>query len=134
MVNRRGMRLHAEISPGELFDKISILEIKKARIQDEEKLCNIEMELGLLKGVWSENVPSSPKLSTLYDEIKIVNERLWDIEDDIRRCERNNDFSEEFIRLARSVYLTNDRRSSIKRAINELLGARIMEEKSYEPY
>jgi hypothetical protein len=128
------MKIYAEISPGELFDKIVILEIKKARIRDGEKLRNIEVELDLLKGIWSENIPSSPKLNTLYKEMKTVNERLWDIEDDVRRCERNNDFGEEFIRLARSVYLTNDRRSAIKREISELLGARIMEEKSYEPY
>jgi hypothetical protein len=134
LIKRRGMKVYAEISPGELFDKITILEIKKSRIRDEEKLRNIGVELDLLKGVWSENIPSSPKLSTLYNEIRAVNERLWDIEDDIRRCERNKDFGEEFIGLARSVYLTNDRRSTIKRSINELLGARIMEEKSYEPY
>ena len=128
------MKITAEISPGELFDKITILEIKKARFRDKEKLRNVEVELDLLKGVWSENVPSSPELDRLYNELKTVNERLWDIEDDIRRCERSNDFGEAFIGLARSVYRMNDRRSSIKRAINELLGGRIMEEKSYEPY
>lgn len=128
------MKINAEISPGELFDKIAILEIKKVRIGDKEKLRHVEVELGLLEGVRAENIPSSPKLSTLYNEIKSVNERLWDIEDDIRRCERNNDFGEDFIGLARSVYLNNDLRSSIKRSINELLGSRIMEEKSYEPY
>jgi len=128
------MKITAEVSPGELFDKITILEIKRARFRDKEKLRHVEVELDLLKGVWSENVPSSPELGTLYNELKTVNERLWDIEDDIRRCERNNDFSEAFIGLARSVYHMNDRRSSIKRAINELLGSRIMEEKSYEPY
>ena len=128
------MKITAEISPGELFDKITILEIKKARFRDKEKLRNVEVELDLLKGVWSKHVPSSPELSTSYNELKTVNERLWDIEDDIRRCERNNDFGEAFIGLARSVYRMNDRRSSVKRAINELLGGRIMEEKSYEPY
>ncbi|MFO7598289.1 MAG: DUF6165 family protein [Candidatus Desulfacyla sp.] len=128
------MKITAEISPGELFDKITILEIKKARIRDEEKLRNIELELDLLRGVWSDNIPPSPKLRALYNQIKVLNERLWDIEDDIRRCERNSDFKEEFVRLARSVYLTNDKRSSIKREINKLLGSRIMEEKSYEAY
>ena len=128
------MKIFAEISPGELFDKISILEIKKARIRDKEKLRNIELELDLLKSAGSGSIPSSPRLTELFNEIKAVNERLWEIEDDIRRCERNNDFGEEFIRLARSVYHTNDRRSAIKRGINELLGARIKEEKSYAPY
>ena len=128
------MKITAEISPGELFDKISILEIKRARFENKEKLRNVKVELDLLKGVWSENVPSSTELDRLYNELKTVNERLWDIEDDIRRCERSNDFGEAFIGLARSVYRMNDRRSSIKRAINELLGGRIMEEKSYEPY
>ena len=128
------MKITAGISPGELFDKISILEIKRARFENKEKLRNVKVELDLLKGVWSENVPSSTELDRLYNELKTVNERLWDIEDDIRRCERSNDFGEAFIGLARSVYRMNDRRSSIKRAINELLGGRIMEEKSYEPY
>jgi len=128
------MKVCAEISPGELFDKIAILEIKKARIQDVEKLRHIETELDLLKEAMFRQIPASAALSSLYREIKGVNECLWEIEDAIRRCERNKDFGQDFVRLARSVYLTNDRRSRIKREINERLGARIMEEKAYEPY
>jgi len=128
------MKIYAEISPGELLDKISILEIKKERILNKEKLSNIEVELDLLRDIYHQNIPSSPSLSKLYNEIITVNRQLWDIEDDIRRCERNSDFGDAFIRLARSVYRTNDKRSRIKRAINEFLGAHILEEKSYEPY
>ncbi|MCD6305112.1 MAG: hypothetical protein J7M32_02345 [Deltaproteobacteria bacterium] len=128
------MKICAEISPGELFDKIAILEIKKARIRDLEKLRHIETELDLLKEARSRQIPASAALGSLYREIKEVNERLWEIEDAIRRCERNKEFGEDFVRLARSVYLTNDRRSRIKKEINERLGARIVEEKSYEPY
>ncbi|MBW1783333.1 MAG: hypothetical protein JRL30_21650 [Deltaproteobacteria bacterium] len=128
------MKIYAEISPGELFDKMSILEIKRARIRNEEKLRNIELELDLLKATYDETISTSPRLVALYNEIKTVNERLWEIEDDIRRCERHRDFGEAFIRLARSVYHTNDKRAAIKRGINELLGARIMEEKSYASY
>ena len=128
------MKICAEISPGELFDKIAILEIKKARIRDLEKLRHIKTELDLLKEAKSRQIPASAALGSLYREIKEVNERLWEIEDAIRRCERNKEFGEDFVRLARSVYLTNDRRSRIKKEINERLGARIVEEKSYEPY
>lgn len=127
------MRLYAEVSPGELLDKISILEIKRERIRDEHKLNHIQLELDVLKEVWS-HLPPSSRLSRLYHELKTLNEKLWDIEDGIRSCERRRVFDDKFVDLARSVYQTNDRRSAVKRGINELLGARIMEEKSYEPY
>lgn len=128
------MRLYAEVSPGELLDKISILEIKRERIRDEHKLNHIQLELDVLKEVWSNHLPPSSRLSRLYHELKTLNEKLWDIEDGIRSCERRRVFDDKFVDLARSVYQTNDRRSAVKRGINELLGARIMEEKSYEPY
>ncbi|MCF8083036.1 MAG: DUF6165 family protein [Deltaproteobacteria bacterium] len=128
------MRLYAEVSPGELLDKISILEIKRERIRDEHKLNHIQLELDVLKEVWSNHLPPSSRLSHLYHELKALNEKLWDIEDGIRSCERRRVFDDKFVDLARSVYQTNDRRSAVKRGINELLGARIMEEKSYEPY
>lgn len=122
------------IAPGELFDKISILEIKSERIADPEKLANVRLELELLRRRRDEAVPSSDGLLELYRELKSVNEALWMIEDDIRDCERNKDFGDRFVELARSVYLTNDKRAALKKQINQDLGSRIVEEKSYSDY
>jgi tetratricopeptide (TPR) repeat protein len=120
-----------EVAPGELLDKIAILEIKNARIADAGKLRNVQVELAELTALRSEALKISPELSELVAELKAVNERLWQIEDDIRLCERDQDFGPRFIELARSVYRENDRRAALKRAINELLGSRLIEEKSY---
>ena len=124
------MRILTPVSLGELYDKISILEIKKDHIKDEEKLKNIDFELSELLSV-SKNYPIE---SDLYIRLKRVNLSLWDIEDKIRIKEKNKKFDEWFINLARSVYFTNDERSDIKKEINQLYGSQIVEEKSYEKY
>ena len=123
-----------EISPGELVDKITILEIKAERIGDPSKLDNIHYELGKLTTVRDDNLPASVQLGRLTTDLRAVNARLWDIEDEIRDCERRAKFETRFIELARAVYRTNDQRSAIKGRINRLLGARMVEEKSYAPY
>lgn len=122
------------IAPGELIDKITILRIKSERISDEAKLKNIRTELDILQKTQAEEVPQSAEMTRLEGELKTVNEALWDIEDDIRDCERAKDFGEEFIRLARAVYITNDKRAALKKEINLLLGSTIVEEKSYAKY
>jgi hypothetical protein len=126
--------VRVDISPGELIDKITILEIKAARIADGGKRGNVERELALLLAAKRRHLPPSPELDRLAGELKRLNEALWAIEDDIRRLERDGDFGEAFVRLARSVYRTNDERSAVKRRINELLGSAIVEEKSYTSY
>jgi hypothetical protein len=123
-----------EISPGEMIDKITILLIKSERIKDEVQLANVRHELGVLSEKMDKDIPRSPNLDVLVSELKSVNEALWGIEDDIRDCERAEEYSQLFIDLARSVYITNDKRADLKRDINLLLGSRIMEEKSYKPY
>ena len=126
--------LSIEISPGELIDKITILEIKRARMTDAEKLENVEREWTTLTAARDGAVKQSAELDRLALELKRVNESLWEIEDDIRDCERRKDFGKKFVALARGVYKNNDRRSEIKRAINKLLGSRLSEEKSYAAY
>jgi len=128
------MNLKIEISPGELADKITILEIKMARISDEKKLANIKKEHGLLKAVRDQNIPNTEAFEVLVAALKAVNLRLWQIEDDIRACEREKDFGPSFIALARSVYQNNDQRSEIKKKINTLLNSELFEEKSYAKY
>ena len=123
-----------EISPGEMIDKITILLIKSERIKDEVQLANVRHELGVLSEKMDKDIPRSPDLDILVSELKSVNEALWGIEDDIRDCERAEEYSQLFIDLARSVYITNDKRADLKRDINLLLGSKIMEEKSYKPY
>ena len=124
----------AAISPGELIDKITILEIKMARITDDKKLKNIKIEWDALNQSRAEKICTSAKLDGLTTDLKAVNETLWVIEDDIRECEHRKEFGEAFITLARSVYLNNDHRARVKRKINELLGSRLIEEKSYSDY
>ena len=124
----------AEISPGELIDKITILEIKMDRITDAKKLKNIKTEWDTLNQSRANKISISAKLDELTAELKSINETLWVIEDDIRECEHRKEFGEAFITLARSVYLNNDHRARVKRKINELLGSRLIEEKSYSDY
>ena len=119
------------MAPGELIDKITILEIKAERIQDPGKLANVRHELRLLTAARDRSVPPSAELDALTAELRRVNLALWDVEDALRDCERDEQFGAEFIRLARSVYKHNDRRAAYKRKINELLGSAILEEKSY---
>ncbi|MBI3409948.1 MAG: tetratricopeptide repeat protein [Planctomycetes bacterium] len=127
----RPLSVPIEISPGELIDKITILEIKRARITDSAKLANVIAELGILAAARDRTVASSPQLTELTAAIRKVNEALWEVEDAIRVCERSKNFGPGFIDLARSVYRHNDHRADIKRQINELLGSKLIEEKSY---
>ncbi|MFQ5763504.1 MAG: DUF6165 family protein [Rhodospirillales bacterium] len=124
----------AEISPGELIDKITILEIKLDRIEDAEKLVNVQAELETLAAARDAAIEPTADLDRLTAGLKAVNERLWEIEDQIRACERDKDFGDRFVELARGVYGNNDERSRLKREINVLLGSRLIEEKSYAAY
>lgn len=123
-----------DISPGELIDKITILEIKLERIEDEAKLANVRIEYDTLTKARDDAIEASDRLSEISLSLKKVNEELWEIEDDIRDCERAKDFGDTFIKLARAVYVTNDKRMAVKREINEFLGSRLVEEKSYAAY
>lgn len=122
------------VSPGEVLDKITILEIKSERIEDEAKRVNVRKELQLLSQVWNQSISEDDTIRSLKSRLKEVNEALWEIEDDIRDKERARKFDEEFIRLARAVYVTNDKRSEIKKELNLHLGSQIVEEKSYQAY
>lgn len=122
------------ISPGELLDKITILRIKSARMSDPQKLANVRRELELLEQTWKESGAAAVDLGTAEADLTRVNEKLWDIEDEIRDEERAKRFSGKFIELARSVYFTNDERAAIKKRVNLLLGSTIVEEKSYKQY
>ena len=126
--------ISVEIAPGELIDKITILEIKLERISNPAKLENVRKEWLALTEVRDTTIKVSDQLRLLSDELKTINEMLWKIEDDIRDCEQNREFGENFITLARSVYKTNDERAQIKRRINLLLGSKLVEEKSYTAY
>jgi Flp pilus assembly protein TadD len=123
-----------EIAAGELIDKITILQIKAARISDPEKLRNIRSELAALSATGDRALPASPELEALTGDLRAVNEALWSIEDEIRLCERTKDFGPRFVELARAVYRQNDQRSALKRRINLLLRSSVIEEKSYEEY
>ena len=122
------------ISPGELLDKITILEIKSERIESAEKKANVNKELSMLNQIWSDAVSEDADLSTMRKELKTINEALWVIEDDIRDEERDKRFADRFIELARSVYVTNDQRADVKKRINLHLKSDIVEEKSYQDY
>ena len=127
-------KIYSEISAGELFDKISILEIKKNKIKDRSKRNIVLKELGSLQETVNENVEKSKSLTKLYKKLKSVNLKLWKIEDDIRDCERKGNFQDKFIKLARAVYFTNDERSRVKNKINSLTKSNISEVKSYKKY
>ena len=127
-------RIQSEISSGELLDKISILEIKLKKIKDKENLKEINKEYAILKQSQNLNIKLTNELKDLFDELKKVNLNLWDIEDKLRICEKNKDFGEKFIELAREVYFNNDSRSKIKSEINKLLGSNIKEIKQYSNY
>ena len=120
-----------EISAGELIDKITILEIKRVRITDESKLIEINKELLSLSLILEKNIPDLSKIDKLKSDLKNINLKLWDIENGKRECEKNNDFKEKFISLARNVYKFNDERAKAKIAINKMLGSNIKEVKSY---
>ncbi len=122
------------ISPGELLDKITILQIKSERIADPAKVANVRAELDMLDKVWSQTVGDDAEIDALTAELKTINEALWEIEDDIRDEERNRRFGERFIELARAVYVTNDERANAKKKVNLHLNSSIVEEKSYQDY
>jgi hypothetical protein len=126
--------IRVEVAPGELIDKIAILQIKSERIADADKLKNVRAELQILEAARDGAMAATSELAALTAQLKQVNEALWEIEDGIRDCERARDFGPKFVELARSVYHTNDRRSALKRQINGLLGAKLIEEKSYAAY
>ncbi len=126
--------INVPVSFGEVIDKITILEIKSERIAGEEKLVNVRRELELLERTWNEAVAGKADVSDARARLKAVNEELWDIEDEIRLKEQAKAFDDEFIRLARAVYVTNDRRAAIKKEINLALGSELVEEKSYQDY
>ena len=125
-------KILAEISAGELIDKITILEIKKDKISDKEKLFQVEKELVSLKETLKKNIADQDLILNLKKDLKDINSKLWEIEDGKRNAEKNNDFGKKFIELARNVYKFNDERAKIKLKINNLLGSRIKEVKSYE--
>jgi len=122
------------LSPGELLDKITILRIKVARIQDAGKLANVKLELSLLEQTWKDSGAAAHDVALDERALENVNARLWDIEDRIRDKEARQTFDREFIELARAVYICNDERAAIKKRINLQLGSRLVEEKSYKQY
>jgi hypothetical protein len=122
------------VSPGELLDKITILRIKVARIQDAAKLANVKLELSLLEQIWKASGAAAHDVTLDERALENVNAKLWDIEDRIRDKEARQTFDREFIELARAVYISNDERADIKKRINLQLGSRIVEEKSYKQY
>jgi hypothetical protein len=122
------------VSFGELLDKITILQIKSERMNDPVKLANVRKELLALERIWNEHPSSNIEVGSLIKSLKAVNEKLWDIEDDIRILEKQQRFDKDFIALARSVYFENDDRARIKKELNSALGSSYVEEKSYQDY
>lgn len=125
------MPLLIELSPGELIDRLSILTIKSERIVHPAKRAHVLLELQQLQDLARTKLPATLELRSLAADLRIVNETLWDVEDALRRHELRQDFGQEFVELARSVYRHNDRRAALKRQINDLLGSSLFEEKSY---
>ena len=128
------MQLQVPVSVGEVLDKITILQIKLEHISDADKRVNIQNELDALLPLVSSDAFTTDHMQGLMEELKAVNEALWNIEDDIREKEAAKSFNAEFIRLARAVYVTNDKRAEIKKQINLATGSALIEEKSYESY
>ena len=126
--------IQVPVSPGEVLDKITILEIKSERISDAGKLANVKRELELLQAAWQQSVNEDETVQSIHASLKSINEALWEIEDDIRDKERAREFDQKFIDLARSVYVTNDQRADAKKELNIYLGSEIVEEKSYQDY
>mgnify|MGYP001323445352 FL=1 len=130
-MNTKLDKILAEISLGELIDKITILEIKKDKLKDENKLIAVNKELSSLSLTLKENITDYTKISSFKDDLKSINSKLWDIENEKRSCEKNSDFGEKFINLARNVYKLNDERAKLKLNINEAFGSNIKEVKSH---
>jgi hypothetical protein len=133
-MSNKSKKILTEISAGELLDKISILEIKLVKINDKESLLEINKEYNSLKETQNSNIKLTKNLENLIKELKEVNLKLWDIEDNKRICEKNKDFGKMFVDLSRNVYLNNDKRAKIKSEINKLLGSNIKEVKQYVNY
>ena len=133
-MSNKSTKILTEISAGELLDKISILEIKLVKINDKESLLEINKEYNSLKETQNSNIKLTKNLENLIKELKEVNLKLWDIEDNKRICEKNKDFGKVFVDLSRNVYLNNDKRAKIKSEINKLLGSNIKEVKQYVNY
>jgi hypothetical protein len=127
-------KILAEISAGEFFDKLSILEIKLNKIKDLVLLNEVKKEYEILNETKNNNINFSKEIEILYKDLKETNEKLWKIEDKIRLCEKNSDFKDKFIQLSRDVYFTNDKRSKTKSEINKILGSNIKEVKQYTQY
>jgi len=128
------MSIKTEISVGEFLDKLSILQIKQDRIKEVAKLVNIKREIETLMTIWASSAYCGAGIDAEMEQLRLVNEQLWDIEDDIRTKEAKGEFDSDFIRLARAVYITNDRRARIKKTINEKVASGLVEEKSYKDY
>ena len=133
-MTNKSTRVLSEISPGELLDKISILEIKLEKVKDKDRQKRIKNEHDILKKVQNSSIEMSDKIKDLYRSVSNVNIKLWDIEDKIRICEQNKDFGKNFIELARGVYFNNDKRAKFKNEINEILKSNIREIKQFVDY
>ena len=133
-MTNKSTRVLSEISPGDLLDKISILEIKLEKVKDKDRQKKIKNEYDILKKVQNSSIKMSDKIKDLYRSVSNVNIKLWDIEDKIRICEQNKDFGKNFIELARGVYFNNDKRAKLKNEINEILKSDIREIKQYVDY
>tara|TARA_B100000700_G_scaffold21273_1_gene20679 strand:- start:20 stop:421 length:402 start_codon:yes stop_codon:yes gene_type:complete len=133
-MTNKSKKIVSEISAGELLDKLSILEIKLDKIKNQNRQQEISKEYKILQKTKEMNIESTQEINQLIEEIKIINLKLWEIEDKIRVCEKNKDFGKDFIELARAVYLTNDKRAKIKSKINEIVGSNIKEIKEYADY
>jgi|TARA_B110001454_G_C12296333_1_gene257509 hypothetical protein len=131
---KKSKKILVEISPGELLDKISILEIKLKKIKDKENLSIIKNEYRILKSALNLSIKMNKEINVLFSNIKKINQNLWNIEDKIRICEKNKSFKNVFIKLARDVYFNNDKRAKIKYKINNSLGSKIIEIKKYSKY
>ena len=133
-MTNRSTKVLSEISPGELLDKISILEIKLEKIKDKNSQEKIKIEYKILKKIQNSSIEMSDKIKDLYRSVSDVNIKLWDIEDKLRICEQNKDFGKNFIELARGVYFNNDKRAKLKNEINQILKSNIREIKQYVDY
>tara|TARA_Y100000590_G_scaffold311448_1_gene351854 strand:- start:980 stop:1381 length:402 start_codon:yes stop_codon:yes gene_type:complete len=133
-MNNKLKKILSEISAGELLDKISILEIKLKKISDKSSQNDVKKEYEILKEVQNKSIESNDKIKQLFNELKNINLNLWDIEDKLRKFEKEKDFGKNFIELARSVYFNNDKRSKVKSEINKILGSNIKEVKQYVSY
>ena len=133
-MTNKSARVLSEISPGELLDKISILEIKLEKVKDKDSQKKIKNEYDILKKTQNSSIEMSDKIKDLYRSVSDVNIQLWDIEDKLRICEQNKDFGKNFIELARGVYFNNDKRAKLKNEINEILKSNIREIKQFVDY